>query len=260
MLLQRIVRPRRHYNLSPRGAKNLASRLRVRLRLEAGFRLQPLADLVDRGLHREVSYWSLDVASLNALLPVARRAAVARAIAEQLVESDRKCYFRNLGWYNWRHRCLPRGIPAMDDLYPPNLAVLDFLARRIAHPEHEVLLDYACGIGVLLVYERALGLSRIHGFDNWSYLARSTAEQFLGRFGVDRSVLAQPEELGSIAATIVSCVGYPLALMIETSAVLANPSVRYVLADRMGRPATLPGFRRVGEYPGLLTVFQRSQG
>jgi len=260
MLLPRIVRPRRRYNISPRGAKNLANRLRVRARIEAGFRLRPVRDVLDRAPHRDVTYWNIDVAQINARFPVVWRQEVARAISGDLEDTDRLCYFRNLSWYNERHRDLPRELPSIDDLYPPNLAVLDFLAHHIAKPEDDVLLDFACGIGVLLVYERALGLTRIHGFDIWSYLARSTAVRFLRRFDLDESVLASREELATIPATIVTCIGFPLTMMLETSDVLANRSVRYVLADRMGRPATLPGFRRAGEYAGLLTVYRRSEG
>ena len=47
-----------------------------------------------------------------------------------------------------------------------------------------MLLDFPCGIGALLVYARDLGVTRIHGYDNWNYLARSTAERFLQRFGI----------------------------------------------------------------------------
>ena len=194
---------------------------------------------------------------LNALFPATRRVEIARAIPESLQESDRLSYFRNLSRYGWRHRHLPRRIVAANDLYPPNVAVLDFLARHISRPEQEVLLDYACGIGVLLVYARDLGLTRVHGFDDWSYLARSTTERFLRRFGLDGSVLASRDDLASMPVTILTCVGYPLTMLMEQSAVWANPSMRYVLADRVGRPKSLPGFRRAAEYAGLLTVFEK---
>jgi hypothetical protein len=46
-------------------------------------------------------------------------------------------------------------------------------------------------------------------------------------------------------------------MLMEISSVWAQASVRYVLADRMTRPASLPGFRRATEYAGLLTVFER---
>jgi len=228
-----------------------------RVRFEAALALSRVGNLLDRIRHRGVTYRKLDVARINALLPRTRRLEVVGAIRDSLTASDNLVYFRNVSWYNWCHRHLPRGIPSLDDLYPPNVAVLDFLAHRITNPEQEVLLDFPCGIGALLVYERDLGLTQIHGFDNWTYLARRTAEQFLERFGMPRSVLVARDDLPSLPVTILTCVGYPLTMLMETSSVWTKPSVRYVLADRMTRPTFLPGFRRTTEYAGLLTVFER---
>jgi hypothetical protein len=241
-----------------RTAVRRVRRMLYRARFETARALSPLRHRVDRVRHRDVQYLTIDVEQLNTRFPIARRQEVARAIADVVGDTDRHAYFRTVSWYNWRHRHLPRGLRALDDAYPPNFAVLDFLARHVAEPESEVLLDFACGIGVLLVYERDLGFTWIHGFDNWTYVARSTAKQFLHRFGLDASVLADPDDLPSIPATIVTCIGFPVTMLMETSAVLTNPSVKYLLVDRMGRPATLPGFRRAAEYGELVTVFQRS--
>ncbi|HXJ84039.1 MAG TPA: S24/S26 family peptidase [Candidatus Methylomirabilis sp.] len=215
-----------------------------------------LSFVLDRIRHPGVKYRKPDARRVNALFPATRREEVARTIRDSLAEADNE-YFRNPTAYNSRHLFMPRGIPALDDLYPPNVAVLDFLAHRIARPEQEVLLDFPCGIGALLVYARDLGLMRIHGYDNWNYLGRSTAERFLQRFGIPPSVLLTESDLPGLPLTILTCVGYPLTLLAKNSSVWAKPSVRYVLADRMDRPLTLPGFRRAIEYGGLLTVFER---
>lgn len=239
------------------GARRFARSVLSRARFETALALSPVRALLDRTRHPGVTYRKLDVARINALFPMARRTEVVAAIRASLAASDNLDYFRNLSWYNWCHRHLPRGIPALDDLYPPNVAVLDFLARRITNPEREVLLDFPCGIGALLVYERDLGLTRIHGFDNWKYLAPTTAQRFLQRFGVQGAVLLERDDLASLPVTILTCVGFPLTMLMETSSVWEKPSVRYVLADRMTRPASLAGFRRTTEYAGLLTVFER---
>jgi hypothetical protein len=234
-----------------------ASRVAVRAaKREVRLAVIRLGFLLDRVRHPGVKYRKLDVARINALFPAARRREVERAINDSLGESDND-YFRNPTAYNLRTLHLPRGIPALNDLYPPNVAVLDFLAHRIVHPKQEVLLDFPCGIGALLVYARDLGLVRIHGYDNWNYLARSTAERFLQRFGIRGSVLVAQDDLASLPLTIFTCVGYPLTLLAKNSSVWTKPSVRYVLADRMDRPMSLPGFRRTTEYGGLLTVFER---
>jgi hypothetical protein len=229
----------------------------LRVRFEAAVATAPLATLLDRARHPDVHFLHVDVARLNTRFPLARRQEIARVISDVLDGSDRLCYFQNLRWYNWRHRHLPRGIPALDDVYPPNLAVLDFLDRHVGGRESEVLLDFACGIGSLLVYEHDLGFSRAYGFDNWSYLARSTAERFLRRCGLDASALVGPEALAALPVTIVTCVGFPLTMLMEASDVLTKTSVRFVLADRMGQPAALPGFRRTGQYGQLLTIYEK---
>ena len=251
----RVVR--RRFVLSSTASNSIRRRALWRCRYEATLALGPVKGLLDRAGHPGVTYRKIDVARINVLFPKAWRLEVIDAISDSLGPSDNQDYFRNMSWYNWRHRHLSRRIPALDDLHPPSLAVLDFLAHRVANPDREVLLDYACGIGVLMVYARDLGVSRVHGYDNWTYLARSTSERFLERFGVDPSALVAREGLASLPVTILTCVGFPLTMLAEQSLVWAKPSVRYVLADRIGRPTHLPGFRRTTEYAGLLTVFER---
>jgi hypothetical protein len=238
-------------------ARRWLIRLARRARFEATLALGPVRNLRDGARHPDVRYERIDVPAFNARFPKARRLEVARAIRECLAESDNAAYFRNVSWYNWCHRHLPRGIPSLDDLYPPNVAVLDFLARRIGDPAREVLLDFPCGIGALLVYGRDLGLTRVHGFDDWTYLAPASAKRFLERFGLNGTVLVTRHGLAALPVTILTCVGFPLTMLMQSSSVWANPSVRYVLADGMTRPMTLTGFRRTTEYAGLLTVFER---
>jgi ribosomal protein L35AE/L33A len=253
----RVARRGLHRLWRGKGVRTFARRALARARFETALALSPLEYRVDRIRHPDVTYRKLDAARINALFPKGRRLEVIRAIRDSLEAADNQDYFRNMSWYNYRHRHLPRRIPTLDDLYPPNVAVLDFLAHSIAHPEQEVLLDFPCGIGVLLVYARDLGLTQLHGFDNWNYLAPSTAERFLRHFGMKGSVLVARSDLPSLPVTILTCVGFPLTMLVESSLVWAKPSVRYVLADRMGRPSSLPGFRRTTEYAGLLTVFER---
>lgn len=254
---QRLGRALLAVEFRARLARRWLIRVGRRARFEAVLALGPARNGLDRARHPDVRYERIDVPAFNARFPKARRLEVARAIGECLAEADNAVYFRNVSWYNWCHRHLPRGIPPLDDLYPPNVAVLDFLARRIADPEREVLLDFPCGIGALLVYARDLGLTRVHGFDDWTYLSPASAQRFLERFGLDGTVLVTRDALATLPVTILTCVGFPLTMLMQSSSVWAQPSVRYVLADRMTRPMTLTGFRRATEYAGLLTVFER---
>jgi hypothetical protein len=234
----------------------LTRRALARARFEARLALSGVSARLDRARHPGVTYRQLDAERFNALFPLARRRAVVDAVRDSLVAPDNLDYFHNMHWYNYRHRHLPRAIPSLPDLHPPNLAVLDFLAA-LDTKEEELVLDFPCGIGVLLVYLRDLGVRRVRGFDNWDYLAASTAERFLQRFDIPRSVLVARNELAALPVTILTCVGFPLTMLVKSSLVWAKPSVRYVLADRHGRPTALPGFRRTTEYAGLLTVFER---
>jgi hypothetical protein len=236
----------------------LRRRLLGRVRFEVGLLLGRVRNLIDRMRHSEVTFRTLDAARINALIPPARRAAVADAINDSLTASDNVGYFRTVSSYSWSYRHLPSGIPSCGDLYPPNIAVLDFLAQHRASAEQQVLLDFPCGIGALLVYARELGFTQVYGADAWTYLARTTAERFLQRFGVDASTLVTRDELAALPVTILTCVGFSLPMLMNTSSVWSKPSVRYILADRLTRPSALPGFRRLIEYAGLLTVFERT--
>ena len=238
--------------------ERLARAILARARFEAAVALTPLGSLLDRVRHPGVIYHTLDPARLEAILPRARRLAVATAIRDGVAASDNRDYFHNLSWYNQRHRYLPRGIAALDDLYPPNVAVIDFLAHHLTAPAEHVLLDFPCGIGSLLVYERDLGLTQVYGFDNWKYLSEATAARFLARFGIPDTALLTADALASLPVTILTCIGFPFAMLMESSSVWAKPSARYVLVDRSGRPDSLPGFRRAAEYAGLITVFERA--
>jgi hypothetical protein len=234
--------------------RQLPARVRFELKLISG----RVGNLVDRVRHPDVGYRTLDATRINALIPPARRQVVADAIADSLAASDNVGYFNTVSSYGWTYRHMPRGIPSCADLYPPNIAVLDFLAQRRANAEQEVILDFPCGIGALLVYARDLGFTRTYGFDAWRYVARPTVERFLQRFGVEASALATQDELAALPVTILTCVGFPLPMLMNSSAVWSKPSVRYILTDRMTRPPSLPGFRRVIEYAGLITVFERT--
>jgi hypothetical protein len=256
--MSEACQPAGHPRRAPRSrAERFVRSVLFRARLEARLALTPLGGLLDRARNPGVTYHTLDPARLTAILPRARRLEIVAAIRDSVAASDNSYYFHNVSWYNRRHRYLPRGIEALDDLYPPNVAVIDFLAHQLAAPEEHVLLDFPCGIGSLLVYERDLGLTQVYGFDSWKYLAPATAARFLERFGIPATAMVTAEALASLPVTVLTCIGFPLTMLMESSSVWAKPSVRYVLAERSGRPASLPGFRRTGEYAGLITVFER---
>jgi hypothetical protein len=240
-----------------RRARGTAELIQGKAQAEVNWLARAVDLYLDRVRHPEITFYQIDVRGFNARFPVARRRRVGICVSRVLNQADNLNYFRNLGRYGWRHRDLPRGVPVLQDLHPPNVAVLDYLSRYVAQPREQVLLDLACGLGILLLYERQLGFPRIHGYDNWHQLGRSTAEAFLNGFGLRGCLLEEVSQLATIDPTIVTCVGFPWDWLAESRDIVKLNSVNRVIVDRHYGPTRLPGFRRAAEYSGLVSVFER---
>ena len=167
-------------------------------------------------------------------------------------------FFADAGRCDGRHKALPTAIAILPDLFPPNIAVLDFLNGYIEKPGNETILDYGCGIGVMLVYLRKLGFVA-YGYDDWSQLAKSTAEVFLSAHE-EVDCLLSTDGLECHDFTILSCVGIHWGCLSEIRRVLEKPSLKYILVDRHYRPESILGFNQIAEYRGLVTVYQRVAG
>ncbi|MCL5958225.1 MAG: class I SAM-dependent methyltransferase [Chloroflexi bacterium] len=219
------------------------------------FRFQTSIAL-DRIFRRgRISWETIDSAVFAAAIPSETRFATRTKVLESLHKSDNLWFFANLGECDNRHRSLPKGITTFDDLFPPNIAVIDFLLRKISNRESEVVLDYGCGIGVLIVYLSRLGFD-VSGFDNWREVSKSTAEGFLSACGIAGRILDE-DELCARLYTILTCIGLPWNWATAVGRLLELPSLKYILVDRKYRPNNIPHFERVAEYPALLTVFRR---
>jgi len=199
---------------------------------------------------------TIDPEAFTAAIPDSLRSDVASSILELLKPTDNVSFFADAGRYVGRLRALPPGIPVLPDLFPPNIAVLDFLSKYARNPAQETVLDYGCGIGALLVYLRKLGFAA-YGYDNWSQIAKSTAEAFLSEHGAPHWLLGA-DDLDLHDFTILSCVGIHWSWLTETQRVLRQPSLRYVLIDKPYRPKSIAGFHKIAEYKNLLTIYERS--
>jgi hypothetical protein len=205
-----------------------------------------------RGVERGV----IDAAAIEQAVPSRFRKEVVASIAPHLKPSDNVDFFARMGtWSGW-HKGLPRQIANLEDLFPPNFAVLDFYGKHIQHPGGERVLEYACGLGVMLVYLNRLGFTA-YGYDNWSQLAQSSAESFLSAHGLPGRLLSAAD-LSTHRFTILSCIGIHWTWLSEIEHVLEQPTLKYVLVDRQYGPNSIPGFRKVVEYKHLLTVHQRN--
>ena len=200
---------------------------------------------------------TIDPTAFALAIPNILRAHVAGSIPELLKPTDNVGFFADAGRCEGRHEALPKAISILPDLFPPNIAVLDFLYKYIKKPGNETILDYGCGIGVLIVYLRKLGFVAF-GYDDWSQIAKSTAEAFLSTHEEEDCLLGT-EGLKCHDFTILSCVGIHWSCLSEIGRVLKKPSLKYILADRHYRPESILGFNQIAEYRGLLTVYQRAQ-
>ena len=121
----------------------------------------------------------IDFPALVAVIPQSFGQEVAQRLQKALKSTDQVHFFGNLRTVYDRHSALYFENDRFE-LFPPNIAVLDFLQKCIDSPDEEVVLDYGGGAGTLLVYLQKLGFRRVYCYDNWSQLARSTAEPDYG--------------------------------------------------------------------------------
>jgi hypothetical protein len=225
---------------------------KIRAPLSRAYRVLYL--LYDRFVNG-VKHEAIDPAIFKSKFSLQFREAVADRATHCLRKGDNVGFFAHTGTYVNRHTALPTEIERLNDLFPPNIAALDFLTKNCCDPKKELILDYACGIGVMLVYLRNLGFVA-YGFDNWSQVAQITSEEFLSANGIAGCLLSE-HELASHPFTILNCVGIPWDWLTNLSAVLEQPSLKYLLIDRHYRPQKISGFKRAVEYKDLLTVYSR---
>lgn len=197
----------------------------------------------------------IDGAWFQSEFPTTFRIEMARGVQMSLCPNDNIEFFANVGRYVDRHCALPSEIEVVDDLFPPNIAALDFLHKYARISTHCEILDYACGSGIMIVYLRKLGFKSF-GYDNWSQLSRTTAQTFLSDRGI-REVLLDDTDLSRHQFTVLNCAGIPWKWLTNLDSVLTQPSLEWILIDRHYRPKQITGFRPTHEYCDLLTVYRR---
>ena len=151
----------------------------------------------------------------------------------------------------------------MNDLFPPNVAVLDYMVKFVDHNRGKVL-DFACGLGGLVVRLWQLGFCA-YGFDRWKQLSKQMAHHFL--VGYDMMVsdwilntLDEPRGSLPIVPTMLIFVGGHWDWITPDDAkAIFTPALKRVLVDVNYSPKVIEGFDLVAQYGGLLHVFERKE-
>lgn len=162
-------------------------------------------------------------------------------------------YFNNLLDYIGKARFLRKN-PFY--LYPSNVAALDFLLKKVS--AGDVILDYGCGLGNLIVYLKKMGFKNAYGYDNFSQIKKDTIVEFLKKFNSE-SLLIDKQATLSLLDTIAICSGFfwdrigQDILEKEKN----NKNLRYILVDYDYIPKKIEGFEVDQIYNNLLVVFKR---
>lgn len=200
---------------------------------------------VDRRYARPLETLAVDAELFNAAFPVEFRREVAariKAIVPQYPGMNAE-FFGAAGTYGNRHSVLT-GIENLDDLFAPNIAVLDYAAKHLdCHAT--VIADYGCGLGVGALYLTWLGFW-VSGCDDWSQLPRLAADEFLSHYAVRPRIA---DRISRLANVLVHC-GIKVTDEIPDS-------VQVILSDSNYAPYNYGGFETVARYPSLLEVHRR---
>lgn len=169
-------------------------------------------------------------------------------------KGENAAYFANMLRYINADRNLP-GNPFF--IYPPNVAVIDFLLKH--GDRRSAILEYGYGLGNLMVYLRALGFVKTFGYDDYSQIRHQTTAAFLRKFNASDAVLSKEEAL-SFRANIVVLIGYfwnRLDAAIREKEI-QDPGVEFLLIEYSYAPRFIPGFTIAGIYKNVLVVFKRN--
>lgn len=170
-------------------------------------------------------------------------------------ESDNSQYFNNMLTYNHANKYLKNN-PFF--LYPPNVAVLDFLFKNFN--KDVLFLDYACGLGNLQVYLKKMGFKNIFGYDNYRQIKKETIECFLNNFGLS-NILIPKERALTLKNRVASCICY-FWNKLEKELIekeINSKDLEYILLDYYYAPRRIKNFKIAGIYNNLLIVFKRNE-
>jgi len=113
----------------------------------------------------------------------------------------------------------------INDIYAPNFAILDFLIEEIEDKEKEIVIDYNCGIGCLLIYLKKIGFNNLYGFDKFIQFPKKLLSNILDIFDLKDSII---ENVYEVNPTIFCLSG---AMCDEFEKIIEIKSLKYILCD-----------------------------
>ena len=108
--------------------------------------------------------------------------------------------------YSDRHIVLLAELTSIQDLYPPNFAIIDYMMKNIDIVKNYSYLDHACGLGLLSVYLTKLGI-KCYNYDNWSqFISFEETYKFLSKYYLENSII-DVDHAKSINADMFGSIG-----------------------------------------------------
>ena len=146
-------------------------------------------------------------------------------------ELDSGSFFNNLPIHNeLLASFVPQDVLDETKIYPPNIAVLDFIFKNINKDELS-LLDYGCGIPKLMQLLNHAGYDSVWNYDNWSQVDKKFAIEFINKMNLNfksivDSIYEIPEQINC-----VSHIGYPITTKDFFTILNRCKKLEYILSD-----------------------------
>jgi len=148
-------------------------------------------------------------------------------------QSTKDAYFENPSKY---FNVLPcddlTNLKLVGDLYQPNFYAIDFLLS-LKDRESYTIVDYGCGLGVLVHYLNYLGFNS-YGYDSWLQLSQHAAEGFLDKVQHmhKKSMKLRHHLISEVATILTTSPDIVCVLGVPRLSGFAIPeSVKYLLVD-----------------------------
>lgn len=124
------------------------------------------------------------------------------------------------------------------NIYPPNLAIVDFFLKNFSEKKDNITLyDYGCGIPALIYFLNYCGFKNVYGYDNWTQVRKELAYEFCENSGIELNkiisfdeIIKNEEEITENKITCVSHVGY-LIIPEDFKKISEMPNIKYILSD-----------------------------
>jgi hypothetical protein len=202
--------------------------------------------------------YHINVDRFNAVFPLMQRWGISNAVVKAVagVAERFEPYWAHLGHAFNRHDALPKSLMVLDDLFPPNLAVLDWFLDQEFDAD-TCIADIPCGLGNLMVYLRQSGFYNVWGYDNWVQIDRRKAVDFLTQYQAQDCLVNLPTIVAK-PVDILCAISLPFEWLLPDIQPIID-EVQYVLLDSgyVPKSGSIEGFEEVGRYPGLLVVYKR---